>query len=370
MTMRIKGPRELVRSVQQAGMCIGCGACVDLCPYFKHYKGRTFQVFPCDLESGRCFAHCPKVEVDLDELSRRLRGSGYEGLDLGVYRSMHAARAGDALTPGSFQGGGTVSALTAFALSSGLIDAAVLTDREGAWPVPRIVADEQGVPACASSKFTAAPTLQALNRAVQQGYRRLGVVGTPCQMTSVAQMKGNPTSREAFVDPVALTVGLFCNWALDPRALIGFLAERVDLDRVTGMDIPPPPADLLVVRLGEESLDIPLDEIRPLIPETCSLCPDLTGEWADLSVGMFEGRPGWNTLIVRTDRGEELVRDAEAAGYLELEPMPQENAAHLAGAGRAKKERAFRAALRQNAVNRADGCSMLRVPDETLKKLT
>jgi coenzyme F420 hydrogenase subunit beta len=370
MTKRIEGSRELVRSVQQAGMCIGCGACVELCPYFKHYKGRTFQVFPCDLESGRCFAHCPKAEVDLDELSRRLRGTGYEGLDLGAVRSVHAARAGAALPGATFQGGGTVSALAAFALGSGLIDAAVLTDREGLWPVPRIATDEPGVLACASSKFTAAPTLQALNRAQRLGYERLAVVGTPCQLTAVAQMKGNPTGREDFLDSVALTVGLFCNWALDPRALVDFLSKRVHLDRVTGMDIPPPPADLLVVRLEDGTMEVPLEEIRPLIPESCSLCPDLTSEWADVSVGMFEGRPGWNTLLVRSERGEGLVRQAEAAGYLELGPMPEENAAHLAGAGRAKKERAFRAALGQNGVNREEGCSVLRVPDEVLERLT
>ncbi|MCF8061826.1 MAG: Coenzyme F420 hydrogenase/dehydrogenase, beta subunit C-terminal domain [Deltaproteobacteria bacterium] len=368
--MGIKGSRELVQNVLQAGMCIGCGACVELCPYFRHYKGRTLQVFPCDLESGRCFAFCPKIEVDLDALSRRLRGCAYEGLDLGVYRSIRAARAGAALPKASFQGGGTVSALMAFALGSGVTDAAVLTDREGAWPLPRIVTDAQDVLACASSKFTAAPTLQALNRAVRLGHQRLGMVGTPCQVTAAAQMKGGLASQEDFRDPVALTVGLFCNWALDPRALNAFLGERVDLDRVTGMDIPPPPAEVLVVRLGEESREISLQEVRPLIPETCRLCPDLTSEWADLSVGMFEGRPGWNTLIVRTDRGGDLVRAAEEAGYLELEPMPEENTAHLAEAGRTKKERAFRTALRENAVNRENGCSVLRLPAEVVDRLT
>ncbi len=364
------GPRELVKNVQQAGMCIGCGACVGLCPYFRYYNGRTLQVFPCDLETGRCFAHCPKVEVDLDEISQRLRGAAYQGLDLGVYRSIHSARAGKALPRGAFQGGGTTSALMAFALSSGMLDAAVLTDREGLWPLPRIVTDEQEVPECSSSKFTAAPTLEAFNRAALKGYGRLGVVGTPCQITAVAQMKGNPTSREDFQDPVALTVGLFCNWALDPRGLMEFLSKRVDPARVMGMDIPPPPADVMVVRLGNETLDIPLDEIRPLIPETCSFCPDLTSEWADLSIGMFEGRPGWNTLIVRTDPAGDLVREAEKAGYLELDPMPEESLEHLAGAGRMKKERAFRKALQESAINSKDGCSILRVPETVLERIT
>ncbi|MGM0663740.1 MAG: Coenzyme F420 hydrogenase/dehydrogenase, beta subunit C-terminal domain, partial [Thermodesulfobacteriota bacterium] len=288
----------------------------------------------------------------------------------GVYRSIHAARAGKALPRGAFQGGGTTSGLMSFALGSGMIDAAVLTDRDGLWPLPRIVTDERDVVACASTKFTAAPTLEAFNRAVRLGYRRLGVVGTPCQVTAVAQMKGNPTSQENFQDPVALTVGLFCNWALDPRGLMEFLSTRLDPARVTGMDIPPPPADVLVVRLGNETLDIPLDEVRPLIPETCSLCPDLTSEWADLSVGMFEGRPGWNTLIVRTDPAGDLVREAENAGYLELESMPEESLEHLADAGRMKKERAFRKALQKNAINSEDGCSILRVPETVLERTT
>ncbi len=364
------GPRELVKNVQQAGMCIGCGACVGLCPYFKYYNGRTLQVFPCDLETGRCFAYCPKVEVDLDELSQRLRGAVYQGLDLGVYRSIHSARAGNALPRGAFQGGGTTSGLMAFALGKGVIDAAVLTDRDGLWPLPRIVTDERDVVACASSKFTAAPTLEAFNRAVLQGYGRLGVVGTPCQITAVAQMKGNPTSREDFQDRTALTVGLFCNWALDPRRLMDFLSTRVDPARVTGMDIPPPPSDTLIVRLGNETLDIPLDEVRPLIPETCSFCPDLTSEWADLSVGMFEGRPGWNTLIVRTDSAGDLVREAEKAGYLELESMPEDSLGHLAGAGRMKKERAFCKALQNDEINSEDGCSALRVPKALLDWIT
>jgi hypothetical protein len=50
--------------------------------------------------------------------------------------------------------------------------------------------------------------------------------------------------------------------------------------------------------------------------------------------------------------------------------MPEESAAHLSAAGRAKKERAFRTAVRQNAVNREDGCSIFRVPDELLERLT
>jgi len=367
--MHIEGSQELVRHVQQAGLCIGCGACVNICPYFLYHNGQTRQIFTCDIKRGRCHAHCPKIEVDLDEISRRLRGVAYKGYDLGEYRSIMMGRVGTQMPQGQFQGGGATSALIAFALTSGIIDAAILTDREGIWPLPRTVTNVQDVIRCAGSKFTASPTLTAFNHAVRHGYQRLGVVGTPCQITALAQIRGNPLETDDFVDPVALSVGLFCNWALDPRLLIEFLSDRLDIFSVKSMDIPPPPEDVLIVRLEESTLEIPLKEVRPLIPTTCFICPDLTSEWADLSIGMFEGQAGWNTLVVRSKAGEDIVQDAESAGYLEIKPMPHKDLSHLSAAGRAKKERAFRTASRKNVINCDNGCAALRVPSEVIERL-
>jgi coenzyme F420 hydrogenase subunit beta len=227
------------------------------------------------------------------------------------------------------------------------------------------------VTANAGSKFIAAPTLSALNQAAREGERRLAVVGTPCQMTAVAQMRMNPLERSDFEDPVALTVGVFCNWALDHRQLTAYLSERMDLAEITGMDIPPPPAEVLVVRTRQGEKAFPLNEIRRLIPHTCFICPDMTAEWTDLSVGMFEGRPGWNTLLVRSRTGAELVDNAVADGWLIIENFPQANQKALAYADLAKKERSFRNADRHGYLNREDrDCRpALRVPPGVLTRL-
>ena len=364
--MNVYGSQQLVEDVQKNDLCIGCGACVDLCPYFKNYKGKTSMLFPCTLEQGRCYAHCPKAELDLDELAERYWGKPYEGSPLGEHREVLAARAGQNAAGVGFQGGGTVSALIAHALKTGSIDGAVLTDRDGFQPKPRLVDQWEDVASCASSKFMAAPTLAAMNRAARDGYRRLGVVGTPCQTTSVAMMRLNPLSREDFIDPVALSVGLFCNWALDNRQLAGYLSEHLNVSSIRSMDIPPPPANILIVETDNGRLEFPLEEIRPLIPHTCFICPDMTSEWSDVSVGMFEGRPGWNTLIVRTERGAEFVDRARSDGFLETEPMPEDNAAHLSHAAFLKKQRAMRTAIRREVINNdsEDKRSALRIrPD-------
>jgi coenzyme F420 hydrogenase subunit beta len=308
--------------------------------------------------------------VNLDELSNQIWGVPYDGSPLGNYRMVLAARAGKKMKDGCFQSGGTVSALITFALDNKLIEAAALTDREGLEPVPRLVASPDEVVTCASSKFMASPTLSTINTAMREGYTRLGVVGTPCQLTAIAQMRANPVNKEDFVDPVALTVGLFCNWSLDTRLLMALLSEKLDIATIQSMEIPPPPANIMVLETDSGKVEIPLSEIKPLIPHTCFICLDMTSEFSDISVGMFEGRPGWNTLIIRSPKGADLVAQASRKGFLDTEDMPQENLEHLARAAAEKKERALRTLLRRELVNNEEGQrSAVRIPQNVVDKI-
>jgi coenzyme F420 hydrogenase subunit beta len=284
-------------------------------------------------------------------------GQPYEGLPIGKFEKALAAKAGVNMPAGAYQGGGATSALLVQAMNEGLIEAAVLTNQDKDGPLPVLAENPGEIIACASSKFGAAPTLAALNRAVAAGRHNLGVVGTPCQVMALAKMRTNPLKREDFVDPVSLVIGLFCNWSLDQRALKTYLAGLVDLSRIKSMDIPPPPANIMRVDLGDEILEIPLDKVRPFIPDTCGLCPDMTSEWSDLSVGMYEGRPGWNTLLVRTAKGRELVESAVSSGMLLTEPMPAQSLEHLKDAAAGKKQRAFQSLRQRGLINPSEAAA-------------
>ncbi len=336
--MQIAGSKELAEQVQNKELCVSCGACVGLCPYFKAHKGKVVMTFPCELSQGRCYAHCPRTEVDFDGLSRKIFGSEYNGSPLGTYRRIAASKAGEKMGSGPFQNGGTVSALTTLALKSGLIDAAVLTGREGMIPVPRLVTQPEEVLQCASTKYMATPTVACVNLGEKEGYQKMGIVGTACQLTAVAQMKCNPLEKEDFKDSTALSIGLFCTWALDTKKFIDFISTKIDTDEITGMDVPPPPAETFVVKAGGKTVEIPLNDIRALVPKGCSLCPDMTAEWSDLSVGAFEGKSEWNTLIIRSEKGEALVDQAVKEGFLVVDDFPAASLDHLTlGAGNKKK---------------------------------
>ena len=57
----------------------------------------------------------------------------------------------------------------------------------------------------------------------------------------------------------------------------------------------------------------------------CYICPDHTGEFADIAVGdpwyreVQPGEPGKSLIVARTQRGRDIVHAAAAAGYLTLE---------------------------------------------------
>jgi len=68
----------------------------------------------------------------------------------------------------------------------------------------------------------------------------------------------------------------------------------------------------------------------------------MTSEFADISVGSVEGVQDWNTVIVRTDVGAELVKLALNRGGLKTEKLPPANLAHLREAALLKKKQALK----------------------------
>jgi len=154
-------------------------------------------------------------------------------------------------------------------------------------------------------------------------------------------MRASPLENRNNVDKLSLVIGLFCTWALDYRDFAAFLAGKTPLDRVSKFDIPPPPANVFQVFSESTSLSIPLDEVRRFIRPSCNVCLDMTAEFADVSVGAAEGIEGWNTLVLRSERGKELVEAARAAGVIETDALPDENLSHLKGASLGKRRRAL-----------------------------
>ncbi|MBM3148699.1 MAG: hypothetical protein FJ008_06865 [Chloroflexi bacterium] len=343
MAAEPKGCKELVNEVIEAGLCTLCGACTGNCPYLVYHKGRIALLDNCTISDGQCYKYCPRTCTDLDAISQQVFGKPYSEEEIGAAKEILIARTTDKRVRGKAQYGGVVTTLLSLALTEGLIDGAVLTktsDDKTANPV--LARSEKEIFQCAGSNYMACPVLGPYNQIPRDDSSKLGIVGTPCQVLAMTKMKNTPPINRANIRNVKLVIGLFCTWALSPDKFHRFLKEKLDLSKVKKFDIPPPPANRFDVYSTPDKISFPLDEIRQFTMPTCAYCLDMTSEFADVSVGSVEGIEGWDTVVIRTDIGAELVKTAKDKKKLETDKLPLENLAHLKEAALLKKKRALK----------------------------
>jgi len=334
-----KGPNDLQNNVLSKGLCSACGACTNLCPYIDMVKGRAVIIEPCGLSEGKCYHFCPRGHIDIPSLDKAIFGSYRKDLTIGSNISVMKARAKDSETRSAAQYGGAVSTLITHALETGEIDAAVLAkSRDRISAGPKIVRNRKEVFECAGSKYIVCPTVAGVLGAIKQEKSKIGLVGTPCQITAVRKMQAS--SFEIGAGKIGLLIGLFCTWAFSLGAY-GYIRDLVGSAKVIKFDVPPPPANLFVIQTEAKRIEVPLDEVRRFIMPSCNVCFDMTNEFADISVGTVEGEKDWNTVIVRTKKGEKTLQDAIDAGVIEIKPLEKEKFDHLCEASSIRKRRAL-----------------------------
>ena len=338
----IKGSKELLKEVIESGLCTLCGACAGSCPYLVTHKGKPVLVDNCLLDDGECYQYCPRTLTDMSAISTHVFGVPYSDDEIGTAKEVLVARSTDVRIKERAQYGGTVTTLLSLALSEGLIDGAVVAGMsEEKIPAGLIAKSAEAILEHAGSSYMACPVLEAYNRVPMDEDCRLGIVTLPCQALALRKMQADPPQNRFNIANVKLIIGLFCTWALSPDGFHRFLKENLDLTQVKKFDIPPPPASEFNVYSDAGKTSLPLDEIRKYIMSGCHYCPDMTAEFADISVGAAEGIEGWNTVIVRTDAGAELMGIARDKGKLEVDVLPPQNLAHLKEASLLKKKRAL-----------------------------
>jgi len=346
---KVKGYKELFSEVIDAGLCALCGACAGGCPYLVPYKGRIVLLDNCTLSEGQCYQYCPRTYTDMNAVSQQIFRAPYSEDEIGTTREVLMARSTETQIRESAQYGGTVTTLLTLALAEGLIDGAILT-RTSADKTPGafLARTSEEVLQCAGSSYMACPVLESYNHIPRDSNLGSGIVAMPCQVLAISKMKIEPPQNRFSINNVKLVIGLFCTWALSPDEFHKFLRENLDLPGVTKFDIPPPPANSFDAYTPSGKISFPLDQIRQFTMPTCAYCLDMTSEFADISVGSVEGIEGWNTVIIRTDAGAELMEIARAKGKLETDNLPPQNLAHLKEAALLKKKRAL-----QEIINRS-----------------
>jgi len=316
-----------------ARICTRCGACVSVCPIdVIGVTGQTVHLEGQCIECGLCYRFCSGREMDFQALSEAHLGSPSHDPLLGYYRQLEVAQATSREIREGAASGGVVTALLVHLLQTERIKGVlgVTMDRNIPWKCQAtLLTTPEDVRGASQSKYSVI-TLDALLRTARRKPGPLALVGLPCHVHGLRRLQRIASYREKF----PLLIGLFCGFNLEPAATdhliskAGFLEDQVAQLQYRGG---PWPGGLVIDTRDGRRHAVPKDAYSYVnlmyVPRRCLICPDLTNELADLSVGdtwLEEYTGGWSTVISRSELGAELLAEAEQAGVLSTEGIERE----------------------------------------------
>jgi coenzyme F420 hydrogenase subunit beta len=320
---------EALEEVVLAEKCVGCSACVTVCPIscLEYVEGKPKLVKVCNA-CGICAAVCPRYEFSWPAVEKFVFGREKKPEeDFGIYRRIVIAQSNDKNILQVCQDGGVVTALLTFALKKGIIDGAALSgvgQNKPFYPVPRLATTPQEILECAGTRYFYSPNLLAFQEGVKQKKQSLAFVGTPCQIHALRKIGMVPLKK--YTNPLQSTIGLMCTECFTYEGLMENHIQGelgVNLRDIKKMNIK---AKILVTTKSGEVKVIPLKDAKKYTRPSCTLCTDFSAELADISVGGL-GLSGWTFTILRTEKGEELFESAEREGLLKTKPVEEEQRA-------------------------------------------
>jgi coenzyme F420 hydrogenase subunit beta len=331
-----------VKDVAEQSLCCGCGACAYMAP-------DAIRMVDVASDGRRPLVDLARLNGQGEAALQVCPGNGLEHTFdrgdpelikelAGAWGPVYDVFEGYAADPDVRHGGSSGGAATALALYSlergGAHGVLHTTSREDAPHLNRTVISRSRdeLLGATGSRYAPASPCEGLGL-VEAADGPCVFIGKPCDVAAVHKAR---RLRPELDRKISLTIGFFCAGTPSTKG-------TVDLLRKVGVEDPATVTSLRyrgngwpgrwVVRWrtpeGEREASLSYEESWDFLQKyrqwRCHICPDHTGEFADVAVGdpwyraIEAGEAGRSLIVARTKRGREVVRAAAAAGYLVLE---------------------------------------------------
>lgn len=332
-----KGWQELDTHIIQTNKCVYCGACGAFCANIKFdfdkeipiEDGSCKDINTCRDGFGLCYNLCPKTEIEqipVSLLDKWVFGKEHDKI-LGHYLDIKSVKLTEKAREKIPNHAGPLTGLLWVAMQNGLIDAAIITNKdENFRPFPMIAKNEQDLFKGAGFKPSQSPTISLVGNAINKGFTNIAVVGTPCQIQALRKLQNHPDFDYEAYDLVSLAIGTFCFGTFHNQRL----SEVFEENKIQPNEIKKIETDKLnfklKITLNSSTKEIPLNYLYDkAIRKACFSCSDYTSSFADISVGQFGSEGGWNTVIIRTERGKEIYDLAIKQKIIEISPLDKDD---------------------------------------------
>ena len=329
---------ETIETVVNSGLCTSCGTCVSICPPGAIKMEETPAGFlvaqvASDLcnHCGLCAKVCPGSHLEAGMISKE--ADPFTGPVLAAY----CGYATDPDIRRHAQSGGIVTALLGYLLDIGQINKALVTKmpEDGLLrPVPFFASNQEKLRQAQGSKYCPA----AVNAALPWTFKEddaIAVVGISCQIHGIRNAQ---IQNKSWKKHIPLAIGLFCDRTLNYGA-IDCLIDKAHLvpDKVMSFQFRNTertnwPGNVYIRDKQGVDYDVSskyrMECKDAFTPVRCRLCFDKMNVLSDIAVGdawgVREDKKGFSVILVRTQRGLEVLRSAGEAGYIHLEKISPE----------------------------------------------
>lgn len=277
-----------------------------------------------------CFKVCPGREVDYHQLNKWALPPGehrYQHDDeMGFFIANYIGHSKDVDIRRRASSGGMITTLLLYLLDKGEIEGAIVVGfKEGApWlPETKLYRSREEIIASAQSKYTIFSHLSAL-RQIEREEGKFALVALPCHINGLKKME---PYRSRLKEKIAYIFGVFCGYNMVYEATEfvrkKFGIQKEEIKELRYRDGLWPGGITFCLRDGsKKGLDIfhyhYLNAV--FLPHRCRYCWDFFAQYADLSFGdswlpeLYTDKPkdniGWSSIVVRTPRGEALMKRA------------------------------------------------------------
>jgi coenzyme F420 hydrogenase subunit beta len=294
-----------------------------------------------------CYEACP--EVNLSEFPSNSM--------LGEYKRIAIAHHKDEGVRSNAASGGILTGTLVYLLETGKIEGAVVLKMDESRPwrsVPTIARTREEILASAQSKYVVTPTntiLSELSNDTATGTpsSRLAYVGLPHQVLAIRRLKA---LNHPSVSSIKYILGPFFGNELYGSSVISFLRKfKAKKEDVTSLSFRAGqwPGHMEAHLRDGRVVSMPKFHANYLIPfhitKSSLISHDLTNELTDISGGdawapAYEERgKGFSLLITRTNLGDQIIKEMEEAGELELKDITEDEAIEMQSHGLDFKKR-------------------------------
>jgi len=321
---KIKSIYEPVKVVFESKNCSGCGLCAAICPVNCLHIYNGFGKIDEDkcIRCGLCYFVCPRtyLPVRVLNMTQEKTSEIKEYQNIGHFIEAYSARTKVKEISEICQDGGISSTCLHYLFDRNKIDLALGAKMSNTlWrPEPVLLKNKEDILSTAGTKYVNNPNLQLLNLNELKD-KKIAVVGVPCQMQALLKSKiydiGFPSLNNN-----EYRIGIFCMESFSYESLLKICEKlNVDINDAKKMDINK--GKFFVYTKKGEELNIPIKEISHLGREECEMCYDLTSESADISIGSIGSPSGWNTVLIRTEKGKKLYDELVSSNLIESKPI-------------------------------------------------